>query len=112
KTSVEKDYDYIYIYDGAGNQVDGSPFTGPDLAGLAIKVNGPAVRIELVSDDSVNDYGFKVLAIEDAKKYPRLVVTSFTPPVKGVIGDKVNVSTTVKNLGDAFAAPFDVGFYY
>jgi hypothetical protein len=112
RTSVEQDYDYIYIYDGAGNQVDGSPFTGTDLAGAAIVVNGSAVRIELVSDDSVDDYGFKVIAIDDAKKFPLLVLTSFTAPTKGVIGGSLSVSMTVKNLGDAFAAPFRTGFYY
>lgn len=62
-TFVEDDYDYIYITDLNANDVSGSPFTGNSLAGRTIRVPGAGVRVELETDDSVVEYGFKVTAV-------------------------------------------------
>ncbi len=60
QTQVEQNYDYIYIMDGNGNSVAGSPFTGTALAGRTITVPGSTVKIRLTSDFSVTYFGFRV----------------------------------------------------
>lgn len=62
-TSVEQRWDLIYVMDGAGTNVAGSPFTGTSLAGRTIRVPGPTVRIRLTSDGSVTAYGFRITGL-------------------------------------------------
>lgn len=60
-TVVENDRDYITIYDQK-NTVVGT-YTGTQLAGKTVKVKGDTIRVRLQSDDINNDYGFKVVKI-------------------------------------------------
>jgi M6 family metalloprotease-like protein len=64
-TKVESDYDYIYIMDGEGNNITGSPFTGDSLAGQIVNITGSTIKIRLVSDHSIVFYGFRVSKIID-----------------------------------------------
>jgi len=66
RTYVEEDYDYIYVMDGNGNNVEGSPFTGDLLAGRTIRISGATVRIRLTTDGSVNEFGFRMLSVNAA----------------------------------------------
>ena len=112
-TSVENGWDYIYIYDGAGNQIPFSPFTGTDLQNRTVVVPRDTVRIRLVSDVSNTDYGFKVTSIVDAGTLPRLVITAFSAPTTGSPGVNLQrIQITVANQGPASAGPFNIGFYY
>lgn len=63
RTFVEQDYDYIYVMDGNGNNVDGSPFTGDLLAGRVIRISGSTIRIRVTTDGSVNKFGFRLLSV-------------------------------------------------
>jgi hypothetical protein len=65
QTRVESGFDYIYVMDGNGNNISGSPFTGTILAGQTVTVPGAAVKIRLTSDSSLTFYGFKVINITD-----------------------------------------------
>ncbi len=60
RTSVEQGFDFIHVMDGNGNPIQGSPFTGTQLAAATKVVPGATVRIRLTSDGSVTDFGFKV----------------------------------------------------
>lgn len=60
-TFVEDSCDYIYIYDVNDNEV--GYFTGDELAGKTIKVDGNSIKIRLITDESINEYGFKVVNI-------------------------------------------------
>lgn len=53
--------DYIAVYDGNGNLYD--TYTGDELAGRTLSVPGSSFRITLVSDSTVNYYGFKVTSV-------------------------------------------------
>lgn len=64
-TEVEEDYDYIYIYDCNDYQI--GMYTGTQLAGKTIKVSGNTIKVRLVSDESSNHYGFKVVSITDGQ---------------------------------------------
>src|SRR5262249_29877798 len=66
----EPGYDYIYVMDGSGNNVAGSPFTGGSLAGRTVAVTGRTVRIRLTSDGSINGYGFRVTSITGGTTTP------------------------------------------
>ncbi|NUM34786.1 MAG: endonuclease [Candidatus Brocadiae bacterium] len=63
ETSVEKGQDFIILTDGDGNTI--GQYTGDDLAGQTIHVSGDTVSIRLVSDDSKNDYGYKVSSVRN-----------------------------------------------
>ncbi len=63
ETSVEKGQDFIILTDGSGNIV--AKYTGNDLAGQTIHVDGDTVCIQLVSDDNKTDYGYKVSSIRN-----------------------------------------------
>ena len=74
RTNMESGFDYLYIYNAAGEQV--GKYTGTSLAGKTITVTGPSVKIKLVSDDSGNEWGFKVTGI---------TVTSSAAPTAPVV---------------------------
>ena len=58
-TYVESGYDYLYIYDGDDNLL--GTYTGSTLAGQTVYVpQSDTVKVRLVSDSSVNYYGFAV----------------------------------------------------
>lgn len=60
-TSLENNWDKIYIYDGAGNQE--GIYTGTELAGRTIQVSGDTIRIRMTTDGSVTRYGFSITSI-------------------------------------------------
>jgi len=64
KTRTETCCDRIYIMDGDGFDIEGSPFAGDSLAGRTITVPGDTVQIRLTTDYSVTYYGFRVTSIE------------------------------------------------
>lgn len=53
QTYVESGYDYIYIYDGDGNEI--GQYTGDALAGVTVYVASATVQIRLTSDSSSTD---------------------------------------------------------
>ena len=64
RTEIEDGFDYLRIFDGTGSQV--GEYTGTELAGQTVTVPGDTVRIQLVSDDSGSEWGFKVSAVRVA----------------------------------------------
>ena len=58
KTALEEDFDYLYVFDKENKQV--GKYTGTQLAGQTITILGDTVKIQLVSDDAGNAWGFKV----------------------------------------------------
>ncbi|MBE6708358.1 MAG: hypothetical protein E7578_03840 [Ruminococcaceae bacterium] len=61
-TYTESGYDFIYIYDKDGNII--GEYSGNELSGATIIVPGNSFTITLISDDSINDYGFEITNIE------------------------------------------------
>ena len=72
RTEIEDEFDFLYIFDGAGNQI--GKYTGTALAGQTVEVPGDSVKLRLVSDDSGSAWGFKVTKVE---------AVPLTPPVPG-----------------------------
>ena len=62
-TYTEWDCDEIFIYDSNDEVV--SCCSGTQLAGKRIVVPGDTIRIRLVTDSSITEYGFKVTTIEE-----------------------------------------------
>ena len=58
RTRMEDGFDYLYIYDGNGQQI--GKYTGTDLAGTTVTVPGDMVKIQINSDGSGSEWGFKV----------------------------------------------------
>ena len=63
RTIVEDGFDFIYIYDKEGNEI--GKYTGTELAGQTILINGDTVKIKLVSDDGGTEWGFKVTSVTE-----------------------------------------------
>ena len=61
-TEMEDGFDYLYIYDGAGNEV--GTYTGTALAGQTIHIDGNTAKIKLDSDESGTGWGFKVNEVQ------------------------------------------------
>ena len=57
---TESNYDWIYLYDGAGNQV--GKYSG-SLANKVVTIPGDTFTIKLTSDSSVNKYGYAFSSI-------------------------------------------------
>ena len=66
RTTVESGFDYIYIFSADDTMV--GKYTGTDLAGKTIRIEGSKVRIKLESDGSGNEWGFKVTSVKRASK--------------------------------------------
>ena len=66
RTAVESGFDYIYIFSADDTMV--GKYTGTDLAGKTIRIEGPKVRIKLESDGSGDEWGFKVTSVKRASK--------------------------------------------
>jgi hypothetical protein len=64
-TETESCCDHIYVMDGGGNEISGSPFGGDELAGVTVNVPGDTVRIRLTTDGSVTRWGFRVTDVAD-----------------------------------------------
>ncbi|MBO4885101.1 MAG: leucine-rich repeat domain-containing protein, partial [Clostridia bacterium] len=60
-TSFEKNYDFLHIIDSTGNE---TIYTDDELAGEEIVLPGSSFTLELTSDASVTDYGFRITSIE------------------------------------------------
>ena len=61
RTRMEDGFDYLYIYDGNGQQI--GKYAGTDLAGTTVTVPGDMVKIQINSDGSGSEWGFKVTGI-------------------------------------------------
>ena len=61
ETETESSCDYIYIYNKDNEEI--GRYSGKELSGKRIVVQGDTVKIRLTSDSSVTRYGFSVLDI-------------------------------------------------
>lgn len=62
QTSVENNYDYIFIYDGAGNQI--AKYTGTTAANKTLTITGDIFKVRLTSDYSNVKYGYAFSSIQ------------------------------------------------
>lgn len=75
-TKTEKDYDIITIYDGYGNEV--GSYSGDELAGAKVVVDGPSFSVRLKTDHSKTFYGYSFKCITTQTE--RDVQEDFTYP--------------------------------
>ena len=69
QTNIEEGFgDALYIYDGDGTEI--GKYEGTALAGKTVTVPGKTVKLQLISDDSGNEWGFKVTRIEAKGEEP------------------------------------------
>lgn len=57
-TQTEKNADFIYIYDGKGNQL--GKYSGKELSEKEFEIEGGSFKIKLTSDHGLQYYGFKL----------------------------------------------------
>ena len=78
RTSMEDGFDYLYLYDAAGKQV--GKYTGTELAGKTVDIEGNTVKIKLVSDNGGNDWGFKVTSVKEQEIHTHSYAAVITKP--------------------------------
>ncbi len=61
-TYTEANRDFLYIYDGAGNQI--ASFTGTEAAGKTLTIPGDSFKVKLTSDYSGTEYGYAFSSIQ------------------------------------------------
>lgn len=76
ETKTEKDYDIITIYDGCGDEV--GSYSGDELAGTKVVVDGPSFSVRLKTDHSKTFYGYSFKCI--TAQTERDVQEDFTYP--------------------------------
>lgn len=79
-TVVESNYDYIYLYDGAGSQR--AKYTGTQAAGKAVTIPGDSFTVKLTSDSIIHKYGYSFSSI--VAHIPTYSVSVITVPNKTV----------------------------
>ncbi len=97
RTNIEDGFDYIYIYDKNGAKI--GTYTGTELAGKTIFINGDTVRIQLDSDDSGTEWGFKVTDIKIASSHKHSYISKIT---KAATCTATGVSTFACSCGDTY----------
>lgn len=76
ETKTEKNYDIITIYDGCGDEV--GSYSGDELAGAKVVVDGPSFSVRLKTDHSKTFYGYSFKCI--TAQTERDVQEDFTYP--------------------------------
>lgn len=76
ETKTEQDYDIITIYDGCGDEV--GSYSGDELAGAKVLVDGPSFSVRLKTDHSKTFYGYSFKCI--TAQTERNVQEDFTYP--------------------------------
>lgn len=76
RTVAENTFDFIEVYDGAGNLV--GTYTGSELAGATLTLSGDTVRIKLDTDNEVNAWGFAVASVEAVQPNGWIVIGGLT----------------------------------
>ena len=66
QTALEPGGDFLYVMDGNGVNIEGSPFTGSQLAGQTKRVPGNVLKLRLVTNRRTAAWGFKVTSIVPA----------------------------------------------
>lgn len=64
RTDLEDGYDWVHVTDANGAPVEGSPFTGVELAGRTVSVPGDTVRVQLETDFSVTRWGYRITEVK------------------------------------------------
>lgn len=67
QTSFETGYDTLGIFDGNGELID--YYSSQTLAGQTIRVQGATVKLNLTSDSSVQEWGFKVTNLRAVRPF-------------------------------------------
>ena len=120
-TDVEADYDYIYIYDGADNQI--ASYTGAEAAGKTLTVPGDTFKVRLTSDAATTGYGYAFESIVACTRLIHVPVTdaaTVTCTQAGLTeGSHCEVCDLVlveqvqsEALGHDYKAVFDWGWEY
>ena len=97
RTNIEDGFDYLYIYNASGEQV--GKYTGTELAGKSIDIDGDTVKIKLVSDGGGNEWGFKVT---DVKVASGAHVHSYTSVVTAPTCTERGYTTHTCTCGDSY----------
>ncbi|MCD8211836.1 MAG: hypothetical protein LUC17_02295, partial [Oscillospiraceae bacterium] len=111
RTETEEGYDYIYVYDGDGNQL--GKYDGTTLAGATVYVPTASFSIRLTSDSSQNRWGFAVTDISAVGDTIDLgLVGSVDDPLEQVfVGDAptadVKINGTSLTEGEDFTVSAD-----
>jgi len=96
RTNIEDGFDYLYIYNGDNENV--GKYTGTELAGETVLVTGDTVKIQLDSDDSGTEWGFKITSVKPIEK-PHEHVFEAIKTVPATCGTDGNILKACQKCG-------------
>lgn len=91
RSSLEDQFDYLFVIAGGGTNVLGSPFTGAELAGKTLVIAGNTLVLRLETDGAISDWGFAVTSLSALGAQPL--------PATVVAGQDLAISWEVENQG-------------
>ncbi len=100
RTNIEDGFDYLYIYDANDKQV--GKYTGTELAGKSITIDGDTVKIKLISDGGGNEWGFKVTGVVASAAH----VHSYTATATAPTCTKDGYTTYTCSCGDTYVSNY------
>ena len=88
-TEVEKNYDFIYLYDASGNEI--ARFTGTEAAGVTLFIAGNSFKIRLTSNGSIQKYGyaFESILADKGIVHPPVTVPGTAGCTEGGLSDYI-----------------------
>lgn len=100
QTEFESNYDFLYVYDANGNQV--GQYSGTELAGQTVTVEGDIVTLTLKTDSSLEKWGFRVaIAIATMGDESQEKTITVVQPEKG---GTISVDKTEAKVGETVTA--------
>lgn len=103
-TQTEQDYDFIYLYDKENNLV--GTYSGSQLAGKTVTIEGSSFRIRLTSDDEECLYGFLIEKIEGFVRIP-LTISAIPNKIEADLNESIIWTTTVTGG----SSPYTYSYY-
>lgn len=92
ETELEDGYDYITIMDQNFKSI--GVYTGTELAGKTITVEGPIAQVKLTTDSSIQEYGFDVVNVVASYNINNAKIDDL--PIQYYTGSKVMPKLTVR----------------
>ncbi len=92
KTSVEKRYDYIYIFDK--DDIEIGKYTGTALASKEIIILGDTAKVKLQSDSMNQQYGFRAEYIASFTPYVPETTATESPTETTVLPEEPDIDST------------------
>ena len=101
RSQLEHVYDLLHITDANGRPVQGSPFSGDNLAGIIVAIAGDTVILRLETDGVFSEWGFAVTQLQALAAAASPAIVSREPFTIAWTGENQGTSTATNHFYDS-----------